>query len=111
MIVYDKMAIFWKEVIKMSNIFTKHPHSVNENYYEHMKFALKFGFNMVEGGVACMIHAMFPFVFQTKGSATAFDSVEDFLKRHPNNDDNEKSLLKLLEERKANQYNSEVHTS
>ena len=49
----------------MSNPFTAHPHSVNEAYWEHLAFATRFGFKMTLGGVAAVIHAMFPFLFVT----------------------------------------------
>lgn len=47
----------------MSNPFTAHPNSVNETYMEHFAFALRFGFKMTFGGVAAMLHAIFPFLF------------------------------------------------
>ena len=49
----------------MTNPFTKHPHSVNETYAEHLGFALKFGAKMTPGGLAAMLHAVFPFLFVT----------------------------------------------
>jgi hypothetical protein len=47
----------------MKNPFTAHPHSVNESYAEHLGFALLFGAKMIRGGIAAMIHAIFPFLF------------------------------------------------
>jgi len=47
----------------MSNPFTVHPNAVNETYTAHLAFALKFGFKMTLGGLAAMIHALFPFLF------------------------------------------------
>jgi hypothetical protein len=52
----------------MKNIFTEHPHSINETYFQHMKFAAIFGVNMLVGGCACLIHAVFPFFFPKTGS-------------------------------------------
>ncbi len=49
----------------MNNPFTAHPHTVNETYGEHFVFALKFGCKMTLGGVAALIHAVFPFLFVT----------------------------------------------
>ena len=49
----------------MSNPFTEHPRSVNETYGEHFGFALKFGVKMTLGGLAAMLHAVFPFLFIT----------------------------------------------
>lgn len=47
----------------MNNPFTAHPHAVNETYGEHLGFALRFGLKMTWGGIAAMIHAVFPFLF------------------------------------------------
>jgi len=49
----------------MNNPFTAHPNSVNETYSEHFAFALRFGFKMTFGGIAALIHAIFPFLFVT----------------------------------------------
>jgi hypothetical protein len=52
----------------MSNPFTAHPASVGEGYGEHFVFAFAFGARMALGGVAAMVHAIFPFAFITTGS-------------------------------------------
>ena len=49
----------------MSNPFTVHPQSVNETYWEHFAFAMRFGFKMTLGGFAALLHAVFPFMFVT----------------------------------------------
>ena len=49
----------------MKNAFTEHPRSVNESYLEHLRFALAFGAKMALGGAAAMIHAVFPFLFES----------------------------------------------
>jgi hypothetical protein len=52
------------------NPFTAHPTSVGETYTEHCGFALAFGARMVAGGLAAMVHAVFPFAFITTASRT-----------------------------------------
>lgn len=47
--------------------FTEHPASVGESYFEHMGAALSFSGRMIFGGLACMIHAFFPFLFVCTG--------------------------------------------
>ena len=47
----------------MPNPFTTHPASVNESYCQHCGFALRFGFKMMTGGIAALLHAFFPFLF------------------------------------------------
>ena len=49
----------------MRNLFTDHPHRVNETYVEHLGFALRFGLKMTWGGIAAMLHAVLPFLFVT----------------------------------------------
>ena len=52
----------------MTNLFTAHPSSVGETYAEHGRFALRFGARMTMGGLAAMVHALFPFLFVTTAS-------------------------------------------
>tara|TARA_Y100001935_G_C17198332_1_gene453740 strand:+ start:232 stop:432 length:201 start_codon:yes stop_codon:yes gene_type:complete len=48
----------------MKNIFTEHPNEQNESYLEHACFASKCGIRLIFLGIAAIIHALFPFVFQ-----------------------------------------------
>ena len=50
------------------NPFTAHPHSVGESYVEHGLFACRYGAKMTLGGIAALLHGIFPFLFQTTGS-------------------------------------------
>jgi len=52
------------------NIFTRHPKEVGESYGEHLANAGGFGLRMIGGGLACLIHAVCPFLFVNKGSET-----------------------------------------
>jgi hypothetical protein len=52
----------------MNNLFTVHPSAVGETYAEHGRFALRFGARMTMGGLAAMVHAVFPFLFVTTAS-------------------------------------------
>jgi hypothetical protein len=54
----------------MSNPFTDHPHEVGESYFEHLAAAGGFGVRMIGGGIACLVHAIFPFLCVTTGSRT-----------------------------------------
>jgi hypothetical protein len=53
--------------------FTRHPRSVGETYGEHFLFASRFGLRMINGGVACVVHGLFPFLFVRTGSRTVLD--------------------------------------
>lgn len=45
-----------------------HLNSVNEGYFQHMRHALSFTFEMLVGAVCCFIHAIFPFLCEKSGS-------------------------------------------
>lgn len=49
--------------------FSEHPASVGETYSEHMGRAACFGFRMIGAGVACLVHALLPFLFVRTGSS------------------------------------------
>jgi hypothetical protein len=48
---------------------TEHPASVGETYTEHMAHAACFGVRMIGAGIACLVHALLPFLFARTGSA------------------------------------------
>ena len=52
----------------MTNPFTAHPASVGETYSQHMRFAFRFGSQMLAGGAAAVIHSICPFLFVTTAS-------------------------------------------
>ena len=54
----------------MLSRFTDHPSSVNETYLQHMGMAFGFGGRMLIGGLACLVHGLFPWLCTTRGSDT-----------------------------------------
>lgn len=50
------------------NLFLQHPADVGESYGEHLLHAGGFGLRMVLGGLACILHGIFPFLFVKTGS-------------------------------------------
>ena len=60
----------------MTNPFTAHPASVNETYWEHLRFASRFGAKMAAGGLAAIVHSLLPFCFQTTASRLNDELVE-----------------------------------
>ncbi|BAQ45508.1 MULTISPECIES: DUF6356 family protein [Methylobacterium] len=50
--------------------FSEHPAAVGETYLEHMGVATGFGFSMIVGGLACLVHGILPFAFTSTGSRT-----------------------------------------
>ena len=52
-----------------TDLFTRHPASVGETYGEHLGQAARFGAALIVAGLACLVHAVFPFLFERTGSA------------------------------------------
>jgi hypothetical protein len=52
----------------MIDSFTRHPHSIGETYGEHAATAATFGWTLVWAGLACLIHAALPWMFETTAS-------------------------------------------
>jgi hypothetical protein len=57
-------------VVGLIRAFSEHPASVGETYTEHMGRAACFGVRMMAAGVACLVHALLPFLFVHTGSRT-----------------------------------------
>ena len=53
------------------SFLTKHLEEANESYFEHGAFALKFASLMLCGGLAAVVHGIFPFLFEKTGSRYA----------------------------------------
>jgi hypothetical protein len=52
----------------LSRLFTEHPQSVDENYFEHLLFAGKFAATLLVAGLAALVHAILPFLFEKTAS-------------------------------------------
>ena len=52
----------------MDNLFTKHPRSVGETYWQHLYYAGKMGLYLSLLSVAAITHAILPFLFETTTS-------------------------------------------
>ena len=48
--------------------FTEHPAAVGESYLQHLVKAAVFGGQLIAAGLACVVHAALPFLFQHTGS-------------------------------------------
>lgn len=49
-------------------LFTEHPASVGETWWQHLGSAWYFSAQMAMGAVCCLIHGLFPFLFEKSGS-------------------------------------------
>ena len=52
----------------MFEAFNRHPRDVGETYGEHLGQASTFGASLIVAGLACMVHAIFPFWFERTAS-------------------------------------------
>lgn len=52
------------------NIFTSHPRSVGESYWQHMGTALSFSGSLLYGAAAALVHAVFPSLCTNTASRT-----------------------------------------
>ncbi|MCP4876312.1 MAG: capsule biosynthesis protein [Gammaproteobacteria bacterium] len=52
----------------MKNLFTDHPASVGENYFEHLFTATRFSLGLLIAALARLVHAVLPFLFVKTGS-------------------------------------------
>jgi len=53
--------------------FTRHPATVGETYGEHLVFATGIGGRLILAGIACLLHGVFPFLFERTGSRAIID--------------------------------------
>jgi uncharacterized protein DUF6356 len=70
----------------LRRLFTEHPASVDETYLEHLGVATSFGVHMLVAGIACLVHALFPFLFVKTGSqaiAGLYERMVTSRRRHP----------------------------
>lgn len=85
----------------MKNVFTEHPHSIGESYFQHLFFALKFGSTMVLGGLACIVHAIFPFCCKKTGSNFLLKMTNDFICRMPVVEERVMMLARSIDQKNA----------
>ena len=57
----------------LSRLFTDHPESVDETYLEHMRFAGGFSGRLFLAGLAALVHAFLPFLFEKTASSMIRD--------------------------------------
>ena len=52
----------------ITKLFTEHPASVHETYFEHLCSAMSFTATMFVATLACLVHAFLPFLCVKTGS-------------------------------------------
>ncbi|PWL16916.1 hypothetical protein DKP76_15600 [Falsochrobactrum shanghaiense] len=54
---------------RIVRLFTAHPQSVDESYFQHMMFAARFSAKLFAAAFAALIHAVLPFLFEKTASS------------------------------------------
>jgi len=67
----------------MLHRFTDHPHSVGETYVAHACTAAGFGSELIKMGLACLVHAALPWIFEDYASRRVRALNARLSARHP----------------------------
>ena len=59
--------------MRLVRLLTEHPASVGESYGQHMRSAGGFAIRLLAGGMACLTHALLPFLFKHTASRVVGD--------------------------------------
>ena len=65
----------------MSNLFTKHPKSVGENYFSHFAEAFSFCIKLLILSCKSLVHAIFPFIYVDAASSRIKELNDQLQKR------------------------------
>ena len=65
----------------LHRLFLSHPQSVDESYGEHFLFALGFAARLFGAGLAALIHAVIPCLFETTASRMIREMHERIVRR------------------------------
>ncbi len=52
----------------IAKLFTDHPASVDETYFEHMAFASRFSGRLFKAAFMALVHGFLPFLFEKSAS-------------------------------------------
>jgi hypothetical protein len=66
----------------LERAFLEHPRGLGESYWQHQQRALGFGTEMIVGGIACVIHALVPALFERTASTTVVRLTERMRATH-----------------------------
>jgi len=54
-------------------LFTEHPRSIGETYFQHLRAAFGFGGRLFMASMGCFLHGLFPFLCVKTGSKAIKD--------------------------------------
>ena len=73
----------------IDRLFLKHPRSLNETYYQHMRTAAGFGASLMRAGIACFAHAIIPALFTNTASRELDRLHTSMVQRAANHDESQ----------------------
>ncbi len=62
-------------------LFTAHPATQGESYFAHARVAYTIGTMCLAAGAMALVHAVFPFLFET-GASKKIDAINAYLQNH-----------------------------
>jgi len=65
----------------LHRLFLSHPERVDETYGEHFSFALGFALRLIGAGLAALVHAIIPCLFEKTASRMIADMHERIVSR------------------------------
>ena len=71
--------------MKKGSFLTEHLHEINKSYFVHFKDAFYYGLRLLIGGLAAIIHAIFPFLFEQTGG-DEIEKINNDLQHRRNNE-------------------------
>lgn len=89
-------------------LFLSHPRSVGEGYGAHMRVAGRVGLLLIGGGIAALIHAVFPRFHQTTGSMLIRNLAAELEGRSPPVEQGDETGLGASEQRDAVEGGAEL---
>jgi hypothetical protein len=54
--------------MRLIKLFSEHPESIGMSYAQHFYRALRFSVTLAHASVVCLIHAIFPFLYEHTAS-------------------------------------------
>lgn len=74
----------------IKKLFTTHPTSIGETYFQHLRHASSFSGRLLIAGFASLVHSIFPFLFEQTASRQIEKIIEKMNKtgRQKINNDN-----------------------
>ena len=65
----------------VDRLFLEHPRAVNESYFQHQAFALRFAWRLLKAALAAFIHAFIPSCYDKTASKAIMKMHQELVSR------------------------------